>query len=86
MGEIAANALTDQFCCLTLIPKEEVNLDEPFHSAGADSLSAVYLRNWILQQFEVDVAVFDILGDVSINVLGNAIAREWCGLQGRDYK
>jgi hypothetical protein len=86
MSEIVASALTDQFCCLTLIPKVKVNLDEPLHSAGADSLSAIYLRNWIAKQFRVDIAVFDILGDVSINMLGNTIAREWCSIQGIDFR
>ncbi|KAI1099779.1 hypothetical protein F4804DRAFT_69463 [Jackrogersella minutella] len=77
MSEIVADALADQVCSLVLAPKSSINLEEPLHAAGADSLSAVYLRNWIMKQFAVDVAIFDILGDMSIIALGNFIASEW---------
>lgn len=77
MGEIVADALAEQDCVLVLASRASISLEEPFHAAGADSLSAVHLRNWILKQFAVDVAVFDILGDISIVALGNFIASEW---------
>jgi hypothetical protein len=76
MSEIVAGALADQICSLVLTPRASINLEEPLHTAGADSLSAVYLRNWIMKQVAVDVAVFDILGDMSIFALGNFIASE----------
>lgn len=84
MSEIVAAALADQISSLVMIPLSNVNMEEPLHTAGADSLSAVYLRNWIMKQFAVDVAVFDILGDMSILALGNLITREW--LNARDTK
>lgn len=76
MSEIVASALADKICSLVLTPRASINMGEPLHTAGADSLSAVYLRNWIMKQFSVDVAVFDILGDMSIVSLGNFIASE----------
>jgi hypothetical protein len=77
MGEIAANALADQYCSLALVSRSNVNLTEPFHTSGIDSLSAVYLRTWIMQQFSVDIAIFDILGDMSIATIGTTIAKDW---------
>lgn len=77
MSEIMAVALADQLCNLTMTSRSEISMDEPLHVAGADSLSAVYLRNWIMRQFAVEVAVFDILGDMSIVALGNLIIKDW---------
>ncbi|KAI1662268.1 putative polyketide synthase [Daldinia decipiens] len=77
MGGIVAGALADHICSLVRTPRENIDLEEPLRMAGADSLSAVYLRNWIKKEFAVDVAVFDILGDMSIIALGNSIASEW---------
>lgn len=75
-NEIVAAALADQICGLVMTPRSNINMEEPLHTAGADSLSAVYLRNWIMKKFAVDVAVFDILGDMSILALSNLIIRE----------
>ncbi|KAI1084493.1 putative polyketide synthase [Whalleya microplaca] len=77
MCEIVAGAIADQICSLVLTTRASISLEEPLHMAGADSLSAVYLRNWIMKQFAVDVAIFDILGDMSIVALGNFITSEW---------
>lgn len=77
--EIITNALVDRFCRLTLIPHNKLDLDKPLHAAGADSLTAVDLRSWVVKEFEVDVPVFDILGDMSIAALCGQIAREWEG-------
>jgi uncharacterized membrane protein len=74
---IVANALADKISALVLTPRAKVNIQEPLHVAGADSLSAVYLRNWIMKEFAVDVPVFDILGDMSVADLGTVVAREW---------
>lgn len=77
--EIITNALVDRFCRLTLIPHNKLDLDKPLHAAGADSLTAVDLRSWVVKEVGVDVPVFDILGDMSIAALCGQIAREWEG-------
>lgn len=77
LSEVVAGALADQISSLVMTPRSNINMKEPLHAAGADSLSAVYLRNWIMKQFAVEVAVFDILGDMSITALGNSITKEW---------
>jgi hypothetical protein len=76
--ELSVCALADQFCSLSLTPRANIDLEKPFHVAGADSLSAVYLRNWIVKQFGVNIAIFDILGDISITMLGHRIIKQWC--------
>ncbi|EEA25741.1 polyketide synthase, putative [Talaromyces marneffei ATCC 18224] len=75
--EIITGALADRFCRLTLTPQHKLDVDKPLHAAGADSLTAVDLRSWIVKEFSVDVPVFDILGDMSIAALCNQIAAEW---------
>nr|UPN67558.1 hypothetical protein [Pestalotiopsis sp.] len=82
MSEMVATALADQMSSLAMTSKSNINMEEPLHVAGADSLSALYLRNWIMKQFAVEVAVFDILGDMSIVALGNLITRQWRASRG----
>lgn len=83
ISEKVATALADQFSLLAMRPREKINLEDPLHTAGVDSLSAVYLRNWVMKQFQVDMAVFDILGDRSITDLGGMVAREWIDKQNK---
>lgn len=75
--ETITGALVDRFCRMTLTPRNKLDVDKPLHAAGADSLTAVDLRSWIVKEFEIDVPVFDILGDMSISALCNQIATEW---------
>ncbi|TGJ79824.1 hypothetical protein E0Z10_g8943 [Xylaria hypoxylon] len=74
--EIVSDALAGQISSLVMTPRANINMDEPLYKAGADSLSAVYLRNWIMKEFAVEVTVFDILGDMPITALGKFIASE----------
>lgn len=76
-GDIVTNLLANQFCRMILISRAKLNVEEPLHVAGADSLSAVDLRNWIMKKFGVDMPVFDILGEMSVTELGKVIAKEW---------
>jgi Phosphopantetheine attachment site. len=76
-GDIVTNALANQFCRMILISRAKLNVEEPLHVAGADSLSAVDLRNWIMKKFGVDMPVFDILGEMSVTEIGKVIAKEW---------
>ena len=75
-ADIVTDALAEQFCRILLIPRAKLDIEQPLHTAGADSLCAVDLRNWILKMFAIDVPVFDILGDMPLKVLGNSIAKD----------
>jgi len=48
------------------ISHEDVEPSKPLSSYGVDSLMAVELRNWINKEFSSTVAVFDIIGSISI--------------------
>ncbi|KAF4443314.1 polyketide synthase [Fusarium austroafricanum] len=48
------------------ISPDDVEPSKPLSSYGVDSLMAVELRNWINKEFSAMVAVFDIIGGVSI--------------------
>ncbi|TEY78486.1 hypothetical protein BOTCAL_0048g00120 [Botryotinia calthae] len=74
---VITDALTQRFSRMLALPEDGLNIEEPFHANGMDSLSAVDLRNWIAKAFGVDVAVFDLLGDISINGIGQLIAKKW---------
>ncbi|PYH38566.1 polyketide synthase [Aspergillus neoniger CBS 115656] len=74
---IAMEALAERFCQMVLMPRAKLNVEEPFHRAGADSLTAVDLRNWVLKEAGVDLPVFDILGELPVSALGRMVAREW---------
>ena len=74
---IITRALVQRFSRMLSIPESNINVEEPLHVNGADSLSAVDLRNWIAKRLGVEVAVFDILGEVSIRGLGEIVAGRW---------
>ena len=76
-AEIATGAIVQRFSRMIAVPQENINRDEPFHVNGADSLSAIDLRNWIMKTFGVDVPVFDILGSTPVTAVGNMIAEKW---------
>jgi hypothetical protein len=77
ISTIATSALSDRLSRMLAMPKDGLNVEEPLHVNGVDSLSAVDLRNWITKAFGVDVPVFDLLGDNSIDVIGKVIANKW---------
>lgn len=52
---------------------DDVDSGRPASSYGVDSLMAVELRNWIRKDFDVDIAVFDILGGTTVAGLGRNI-------------
>jgi acyl carrier protein len=56
------------------VPKEDMHGQRPLHSYGVDSLVAVELRNWFFKEFDVDVAIFDMLGGTTITAVGNLAA------------
>ena len=74
---LVTDALSQRFSRMLSIPEGNINIEEPLHANGADSLSAVDLRNWVMKTFAVDVSVFDILGDASMAVIGRMIAMKW---------
>ncbi|KAI0007048.1 ketoacyl-synt-domain-containing protein [Xylariaceae sp. FL0662B] len=54
---------------------EDVDESRPPSAYGVDSLVAVGVRSWVFRQCNVDVSVFEVLGDSSIKQLSAMIAQ-----------
>ena len=53
---------------------ENIDPSRPMHTFGVDSLSAVEVRTWFRNEVGVDITVFDILGNSSIEQLVRRVA------------
>ena len=51
-----------------------VDLEQPLHRYGVDSLGAVELRTWIGKKLRADVSLFDVLNAQSVHELATKIA------------
>ncbi|KAL7805464.1 polyketide synthase [Trichoderma aethiopicum] len=54
----------------------EIDLKKSLNAYGVDSLVAVTIRNWILNNCGVQVSVFEVLSDLSIADMANMIAEK----------
>jgi hypothetical protein len=73
-AEVITWALAQRVAALLAIPEDRLDTLKPMHSYGIDSLTAVDMRNWVAKTFDVDIAVFDILGGATFASAGSAIA------------
>jgi aryl carrier-like protein len=73
-GHIVAKALIERLSSTTAVPVEAISDDKAMHEYGVDSLVAIEIRNWFAKKVGADVAVFDILGDMSINAIATSAA------------
>jgi len=76
VADIVGEALINQVSHILGMPVENFELHKPVFSYGVDSLGAVELRNWISKSFQVEVAVFDIMGGATFAAIGSAIAKK----------
>lgn len=74
VGCIVTQALTQKLAKSVSIAKEDVDIIEPMHLYGVDSLMAVELRNWFAQKLNADVTVFEILSDSTFAAVGLLVA------------
>lgn len=75
-AEILAEAITARLCKILSISAEELDVTQPLHVYGVDSLIAVEIRNWFQQVLKADVAVFEILGGATTSTLGRSVAEK----------
>ncbi|KAK5055284.1 hypothetical protein LTR84_013034 [Exophiala bonariae] len=54
---------------------DNIDTSKPLHSYGVDSLMAVEIRTWIMQQVKADITLFDILSGMSIVALSLKIVK-----------
>ncbi|KAK6860758.1 polyketide synthase [Apiospora arundinis] len=63
--EVVGEALAQRLSGLLGVAEDRLDPHKPMHSYGLDSLSAIELRSWIGQTFQVDFPVFVILGSAT---------------------
>lgn len=51
-----------------------INHDKPLQMYGVDSLLAIELRNWIVKEFDADIAVFETQGASTLGTLSMLVA------------
>jgi zearalenone synthase (highly reducing iterative type I polyketide synthase) len=67
------NAICAQLAKGLQTSPENIDVNKPLHSYGVDSLMAVEIRSWILQQLKADVTMFDVLSGTSISALAGKV-------------
>lgn len=85
-AEVVTWALAQRVAALLAIPEDRLDTLKPMHSYGIDSLTAVDVRNWVGKTFDVDIAVFDILGGATFASAGLAIASKALSNRGKPGK
>jgi hypothetical protein len=76
MAEVTSEALANKVASLLGFAEDAIDLQEPIHLYGLDSLTAIDVRNWVGKIFEVDMPVFEILGGATFADAGMSIARK----------
>ncbi|KAI0484906.1 hypothetical protein GGR56DRAFT_680801 [Xylariaceae sp. FL0804] len=66
-------ALKDRLAHALGIEMDDVDPGRPVLSYGVDSLMAVELRNWMRKDYGVDIAVFEILGGITVVALSREV-------------
>jgi len=76
-GQLVAEALVKRVAKTVSLTEERLDLNRPMHTYGVDSLTAVDLRNWFVKTLATDIAVFEILGDISFTGIGLLVAGKY---------
>lgn len=71
--QIVIIALAAKLARVMSISPDGVEPSKSLSNYGVDSLMAVELRNWIRRDFKANVAVFDIMGGLSIAAIGDLV-------------
>ena len=77
MSECAAlvvQSLVDKVARAIGIPAHDIDTSKPLYEYGVDSLLAIEIRNWAMKECDADVAVFEIMDEVSFVAVGEKIA------------
>ncbi|KAK8039588.1 polyketide synthase PKS2 [Apiospora rasikravindrae] len=75
-AELVQDALVKRLGRVMTIPIEDIDAGKPIHAYGVDSLVAMEFRNYIGSDCGCEIAVLDIMGNKSIQVLSRDIAND----------
>lgn len=67
--DILTSALLNRVASSLQIAPEAIQLSQPLHAYGVDSLVAVEIRSWIAKEIGVEVSTWELEGDVSLGTL-----------------
>ncbi|KAH9885669.1 hypothetical protein F4778DRAFT_798830 [Xylariomycetidae sp. FL2044] len=70
---VVVEALIAKLARALSVPADYIDVDKTLSAYGVDSLMAVELRNWFINDFDAKVAVFDIMGNTSVAAIGELV-------------
>lgn len=73
-AEVIAQCLMQRISKALAVPLKNLDMDKSVNNYGVDSLVAVELRNWFETKLQAEVAVFEILGNVTFGDLAVLVA------------
>ena len=75
--EVLMDALSDKVSAITMMDRKEITPERRLIDYGLDSLVSVELRNWIRREFDVELALKDVVGaDTLKNILENILSQK----------
>lgn len=74
IAEAMVEALREQICLLLGMVDKHLDGDLSLAACGLDSLSAIELRDWMCKVVNVDIPIFRILENASLQSMGMAVA------------
>lgn len=72
---LVVRALSEKLAGALSMKVDDIDVDQPVHAFGVDSLVAVELRNWIAKEFGADIAVFEITGGRTVAAIGELVTK-----------
>jgi NADP-dependent 3-hydroxy acid dehydrogenase YdfG/aryl carrier-like protein len=72
-SSIASAALREKLGRILGVKAEELQTDRPLSQYGIDSLVALEIRSWVGREMETDVAIFEVLGEATIDSIGRIV-------------
>ncbi len=73
--DVVFNALEAKIARALAISTADTDGNKPLFEYGVDSLEALEPRNWLVGEFETEIAVSDIMGGISIVAIGSLITK-----------
>lgn len=74
--QVISKALTNKVAHILSISENSIVKSKPLYEHGVDSLLAIELRKWVSTELGADIAIFDIMGDASCDILSARIASQ----------
>jgi len=73
---VVSDALVGKLAKVLARAPDSLDVTQPLHVFGVDSLVAIEIRNWLLQKLRVDLPVFEILGGSSCATISRRVAEK----------